>query len=65
MQAARHCLFALLVFATLLFTGMVLTILIFLCALWCVSAIARMVTVTLVSVAEIEAELSRLAKISR
>jgi hypothetical protein len=65
MQAARFCISGLLVFASLLFTGTVLTILLFLCALWCVSAVSRMLKATPVSIPEIEAELSRLAHISR
>jgi hypothetical protein len=65
MQAARHSLFALLVFASLLFVGTVLEILFFLCALWGVSAFSRMVTAKQVSVAVVEAELSRLVQISR
>jgi hypothetical protein len=64
-QAARNLLFALLVFASLLFTGTVLTILILMSALWCVSAFIRMLKARPVSVAEIEAELSRLARVNR
>ena len=62
---ARHCLFTLLVFAALLYTGTVLTILIFLCAAWGVCAFIQMVTAKPIPVAEAEAELSRLAQISR
>jgi len=65
MQAARHLVFALLVFACLLFAGTVLEILFCLCVLWGVSAFGRMVTGSPVSNPEIEAELSRLAQISR
>jgi hypothetical protein len=59
---ARYFLFALLVFTCLLFAGAVLTILIFMCAVWGLSA---MLEGPRVPVAEIEAELSRLAQISR
>jgi len=60
---ARHCLFALLVFACLLFTGTVLEILFCLCVVWSVFAFSRMVKP--VPVAEIEVELLKLARISR
>jgi hypothetical protein len=64
-QPARYCLFALLVFACLLFAGTVLEILLLLCVVRGVSAFSGMLKAKPVPVAEVEAELSRLARISR
>ena len=65
MQPARHCISALLVFACLLFAELALDFLLFLWFVWGVSALSRMVKGSPVSIPEIEAELSRLARVSR